>query len=99
MSEFLSALKADIQYAAPQKLLTKTAGFFAGSRMGPVTTFAIKRFISHYHVDMSECEKQDPAQYATFNEFFTRPLRAARSIRIRARCSAPLTARRAPRGR
>ena len=76
MSEFLSALKADIQYAAPQKLLTKTAGFFAGSRMGPVTTFAIKRFISNYHVDMSECEKKDPAQYATFNEFFTRPLRA-----------------------
>ena len=56
-SELISALKADIQYAAPQKLLTKAAGFLAGRRMGAVTAFAIRNFISHYKVDMSECEK------------------------------------------
>ena len=75
-SELISALKADIQYAAPQKLLTKAAGFLAGRRMGAVTAFAIRNFISPYKVDMSECEKQDPTEYATFNEFFTRPLKA-----------------------
>ena len=53
-SELISALKADIQYAAPQKLLTKAAGFLAGRRMGAVTAFAIRNFISHYKVDMSE---------------------------------------------
>ena len=44
-SELISALKADIQYAAPQKLLTRAAGFLAGRRMGAVTAFAIRNFV------------------------------------------------------
>uniref|UniRef100_A0A914XZ62 phosphatidylserine decarboxylase n=1 Tax=Panagrolaimus superbus TaxID=310955 RepID=A0A914XZ62_9BILA len=43
--------------------------------MGGRTTWAIKRFIDRYQVDMSEAENSDPASYATFNEFFGRALR------------------------
>lgn len=43
---------------------------------GALTTFAIRRFIERYQVDMSEAANPDPASYATFNDFFTRKLRA-----------------------
>lgn len=42
---------------------------------------AIRWFIRHYRVDMSEAEYSDPNHYPTFNAFFTRPLKTgARTI-------------------
>lgn len=37
---------------------------------------AMRWFINHYGVDMSEAEYAEPADYPTFNAFFTRPLKA-----------------------
>jgi phosphatidylserine decarboxylase len=63
------------QYLLPKQALTQLAGAFASARLGGLTTWAIKRFIERYGVDMSEAANPDPAAYASFNEFFTRPLR------------------------
>ncbi len=67
---------ASPQYLLPKKLLTQLAGAFARSRSGAITQFAIRRFIAKYGVVMSEAVNADPAAYATFNDFFTRALKA-----------------------
>jgi phosphatidylserine decarboxylase len=63
------------QYLLPKKLLTVLAGKLASARLGPVTQAAIRNFIAHYKVDMAEAADPRPESYATFNDFFTRPLR------------------------
>jgi phosphatidylserine decarboxylase len=64
------------QYVLPKQALTTLAGKFASARLGGVTTWAIRRFINRYQVNMAEAANPDPAAYATFNDFFTRALRA-----------------------
>nr|WP_232538609.1 archaetidylserine decarboxylase [Chromobacterium phragmitis] len=64
-----------LQHAMPKLALTRFAGCFASWKGGSITTAAIRRFIARYHVDMSEAASSDPADYATFNDFFTRALR------------------------
>ena len=64
------------QYLSPKQALTTLAGKFAGARAGGVTTSFIRWFVGRYGVDMAEAVNPDIAGYATFNEFFTRPLRA-----------------------
>lgn len=63
------------QYLLPKKLLTQFGGLVAGTRLGPVTTWIIRNFVAKYKVNMAEAANPDIASYATFNEFFTRPLR------------------------
>jgi phosphatidylserine decarboxylase len=63
------------QYLLPKRVLTVLAGKFANLRAGPLTRAVIRKFVAHYRVDMSEAAEPDMARYATFNEFFTRPLR------------------------
>ncbi len=52
------------------------AGRFARAEAGALTQFAIRRFVERYQVNLAEAANPDPASYSTFNEFFTRPLRA-----------------------
>jgi len=73
VSDFLEVLP---QYLLPKLALTRLAGRFAGARAGGLTQAAIRRFVARYRVDMAEAANPDPAGYATFNEFFTRALRA-----------------------
>ncbi len=40
-----------------------------------MTTAVIRWFAKRYGVNMAEAANPDPASYASFNEFFTRPLR------------------------
>lgn len=63
------------QYALPKKLLTVLAGRLAGARLGGLTQAIIRRFVAHYGVDMREAAEPSIEGYATFNDFFTRPLR------------------------
>ncbi len=63
------------QYLLPKKLLTQLAGRAASARLGDLTHAAIRRFVARYGVDMSEAADPDIASYASFNDFFTRPLR------------------------
>jgi phosphatidylserine decarboxylase len=73
MSDTLAVLP---QYLLPKKALTALAGKFAGARLGASTTAFIRWFVKRYNVNMAEAANPDVASYATFNEFFTRPLKA-----------------------
>jgi phosphatidylserine decarboxylase len=63
------------QYLMPKLALTRLAGWAAGARWGGLTTTLIRRFVQRYGVNMDEAAQPDPASYASFNEFFTRPLK------------------------
>ena len=78
MSDRLQVL---LQYALPKQLLTGFAGRVAQARGGATTTRLIRWFVARYKVDMSEAANPDIASYASFNDFFTRPLKdGARAI-------------------
>ncbi len=64
-----------LQYALPKQALTALAGKFATARAGGLTTSVIRWFVGRYGVNMSEAANPDIASYASFNEFFTRPLK------------------------
>ena len=72
MSDRLAVLP---QYLMPKQLLTVLAGKFASARLGGLSTAVIRRFVARYGVNMQEATNPDVASYASFNEFFTRPLR------------------------
>jgi phosphatidylserine decarboxylase len=63
------------QYLLPKQALTSLAGALAGAQGGGLTTWAIKRFIGRYQVNMAEAQDPNPAAYASFNDFFTRALK------------------------
>jgi phosphatidylserine decarboxylase len=63
------------QYFLPKQALTVLAGKLAHLRGGALTTGVIRWFVRRYGVDMSEAADADIASYASFNDFFTRPLR------------------------
>ncbi len=73
MSDRLAVLP---QYLLPKQALTTLAGKFASAQAGGLTTSFIRWFVARYGVDMAEAASPDIAGYASFNEFFTRPLRA-----------------------
>jgi phosphatidylserine decarboxylase len=64
------------QYLLPKQALTQLAGKLAGTEGGALTTRVIRWFIGRYGVNMAEAANPDPASYASFNAFFTRPLKA-----------------------
>ena len=63
------------QYLLPKQALTSFAGRVAGAKGGAMTTRLIRWFVGKYGVNMDEAVNPDIASYASFNEFFTRPLR------------------------
>ncbi|MFT5259842.1 MAG: phosphatidylserine decarboxylase [Saprospiraceae bacterium] len=69
-------LKIIGQYILPKHLLTRLAGKLAETKMGKFTTFLITKFIKQFKIDMSEAKYSDPAYFDTFNDFFTRELKA-----------------------
>ncbi|MCH2487173.1 MAG: archaetidylserine decarboxylase [Erythrobacter sp.] len=64
-----------LQHVLPKQRLTRLAGRVADARRGRTTTGLIRWFVDRYGVDMSEAAEPDIASYASFNEFFTRPLK------------------------
>ena len=71
----MSRLAVLPQYLYPKRTLTAIANKVANARAGSVTTAIIRWFVGHYGVNMAEAANPDIASYATFNEFFTRPLK------------------------
>jgi phosphatidylserine decarboxylase len=63
------------QYLLPKQVLTVLAGKFANWRGGGLTTSVIRWFVGRYGVNMAEAANPDVASYASFNDFFTRPLK------------------------
>ncbi|GAB3658652.1 archaetidylserine decarboxylase [Ramlibacter alkalitolerans] len=75
MFPLLPPLPITQQYLLPKKLLTVLAGKFASARLGSLTQWTIRRFVAHYRVDMQEAADPRIESYASFNDFFTRPLK------------------------
>ena len=73
MSDGLAVL---LQYLLPKQALTALAGRLARAEAGRLTTRVIRGFVSRYKVDMAEAANPAIDSYKSFNEFFTRPLRA-----------------------
>jgi phosphatidylserine decarboxylase len=63
------------QYLIPKQAITALAGKFASAKAGKTTTSVIRWFVKRYNVNMAEAANPDIASYATFNDFFTRPLK------------------------
>ncbi len=71
----INQLKIIGQYLLPKHLVSRLVGKLAAAQAGPLTTMLIKLFITKFQVNMSEAKHSDPADFATFNDFFTRELR------------------------
>jgi phosphatidylserine decarboxylase len=69
-------LKVLLQHILPKQGLTNFAGRIARAQAGSLTTGLIGWFVRKYGVDMSEAANPDHASYTSFNDFFTRPLKA-----------------------
>jgi phosphatidylserine decarboxylase len=69
-------LKVLLQYLLPKQCLTSFAGRVAGAQGGSMTTRLIRWFVGQYGVDMNEAANADIGSYKSFNDFFTRPLKA-----------------------
>ncbi|HLR30453.1 MAG TPA: archaetidylserine decarboxylase [Paenalcaligenes sp.] len=64
------------QYILPKKLLTRVLGCLASFRGGWLTHQVIRAFVKKYQVDLSEAEREQVIDYHSFNDFFTRTLKA-----------------------
>lgn len=64
------------QYLAPQHGISRLAGLLANSRTVWFKNLFIAWFIKRYQVDMTEAEQPERELYLSFNDFFTRALRA-----------------------
>jgi phosphatidylserine decarboxylase len=73
---FNASLTVLPQYLLPKQAMTVLAGHIANASAGRITTFIIRQFVQHYRVNMDEAVNPDIHSYRTFNDFFTRALRA-----------------------
>jgi phosphatidylserine decarboxylase len=65
-----------MQYLIPQDWLSRLVGRLASSQQPFVRTLFIGWFAKRFSVNMAEAEKSDLSAYISFNEFFTRSLKA-----------------------
>ena len=70
------SLFTGLQRIVPQKFITGLAGRLADVRWSPLKNLLINQFVRYYGVDLSEAQIGDAHGYRSFNEFFTRPLKA-----------------------
>jgi phosphatidylserine decarboxylase len=59
----------------PHHALSRAVQWSTRCARFPLRKTLTRRFIRHYHVDMSEALQPDPDAYPDFNQFFTRALR------------------------
>lgn len=69
-------LFAALQYLTPQRALSRAAGWLAETRIKWIKDRFTRWFVDRYDVDMTEAEEPDCTAYASFNDFFTRALKA-----------------------
>jgi len=68
-------VKIQLQHVMPKHAISRAMGKFAAAQAGWFTQAFIRWFIRHYKIDMSEAVLEQPSDYKTFNEFFTRYLK------------------------
>lgn len=65
-----------LQHLLPKQAITALAGKLANLKAGKLTTAVIGWFVKRYNVNMAEAAEPNISNYKTFNDFFTRPLKA-----------------------
>ena len=65
-----------LQYLLPQHLLSRGVWWLTRSQSPWLRGALIRSFMSGFSPDMSDASEADPGRYASFNDFFTRSLRA-----------------------
>ncbi|MBA3564706.1 MAG: phosphatidylserine decarboxylase, partial [Gammaproteobacteria bacterium] len=75
-SILISGLPGWIQYPLPQHLISRIVYRATRVRVGWFKNALIRSFVRLYGVNLSEALATTPEAYASFNDFFTRPLRA-----------------------
>jgi len=64
-----------MQYLLPKHLISRLVGMLAHSSIPVIKDPFIRAFIKHFKVNMAEAERQNPTDYDSFNDFFTRSLK------------------------
>ncbi len=80
MSRIAERAFIGLQYLLPQHFLSGVVRWVTRSRIGFVRTALVRSFLRHYPVDLSEAAHGEVADYASFNDFFTRRLRAGARV-------------------
>jgi phosphatidylserine decarboxylase len=65
-----------LQYCLPHHAISIFAGWLANSTIPWLKNALIRYFLWRYTVNMEDAEQPDPFQYASYNAFFTRTLKA-----------------------
>jgi len=77
----METLKTAYQYILPQHTLTRLVGKLAKSKNKWIKDTFIRLFLNNFDINLSEAVIEDPAEFSTFNDFFTRALKpSARTI-------------------
>ena len=75
------AIFSALQYLVPQHLLSRGVALIANTENPKIKNYLISKFIQHFNVNMQEAERENPNDYKSFNDFFTRALKpSARNI-------------------
>lgn len=64
-----------LQRLTPQHTLSRLVGALAASKNTTIKNSFIRWFANRYQPNMGEAIQEDPLAYASFNDFFTRPLK------------------------
>lgn len=64
------------QYILPKQAITRVLGWLASCNGGWVTHRVIQAFVHKYQVNLAEAKRDNIRDYASFNDFFTRALKA-----------------------
>ena len=67
---------AALQYGLPQHALSQLMSRLTHATHPIIKNLLIKEVVQRYHVDISEALEQDPSAFKSFNDFFTRELKA-----------------------
>ncbi|MET0072154.1 MAG: archaetidylserine decarboxylase [Candidatus Thiodiazotropha sp.] len=73
-NHILQNLFVGLQYLLPHHLLSAVMHSIARIELKPIKDLLIRQAINWYKVDMQEALENDPGQYRSFNDFFTRAL-------------------------
>ncbi len=65
-----------LQYVVPQHALSRFAGWVANTSISWIKNPITRWFVKQYDINMAEAAETDPCAYNSFNDFFTRALRA-----------------------
>lgn len=75
MLEFILRLLAKIQYILPHYFLASLIYKLASCEISLIKNIFIFLFTTFYNIDLEKCEVQNPYDFASFNDFFTRALK------------------------